>query len=250
MITLKMEFRKLKRKKIGLTMAALMGIQFLWFLWGTRDPSENEKARGWVTLLYTLPLDNVLMMPTFLAVLASRLSDLEHKGSAYKQLRTLRRPCTLYRTKVLCGLFYIVLMVAAQMLFLLLLGYTHAYAGQPDPHYYMLTFFLTLACCSSLYLLQLNLSLQFFNQMVPLVAGLCGSLIGLLLMFVKMYSYLPWGGFLSSALVAMDWNPDTRDMIYYYREYSAIELGAVGMIFVWIIIFYTAGKALFVRKEL
>ena len=76
-------------------------------------------------------------------------------------------------------------------------------------YYYMLTFILEFACCFSLYLLQLNLSLLFFNQMIPLVVGLCGSLLGLVLMYIKMYSFLPWGGFLSCALVGMDWNVET-----------------------------------------
>lgn len=36
MITLRIEFQKIRRKKIGLTMCALMGIQFAWLFWATR----------------------------------------------------------------------------------------------------------------------------------------------------------------------------------------------------------------------
>ena len=35
MSTLQMEFRKIKRKWIGLTMCALIGVQFAWLLWVT-----------------------------------------------------------------------------------------------------------------------------------------------------------------------------------------------------------------------
>ena len=68
-------------------------------------------------------------------------------------------------------------------------------------------------------------------------------------MFVKFYSFLPWGGNLNSTLVMMDWDSTTRISTYYYREYSPVELAAVAMIFVWIVIFYTAGRILFSRRE-
>ena len=85
--------------------------------------------------------------------------------------------------------------------------------------------------------------------MIPMVIGLCGSMLGVILMFLKTYSFLPWGGFLSSALVMMDWNPDTRVINYYYRDFSPVELSALAMVAVWIVVFYTAGRILFTRKE-
>lgn len=249
MITLKTEFQKIKRRKIGLTMLALISVQFAWFLWATKNPDEKELAQGWMDLLYTLPLLNVIMMPTFMSVLASRLSDIEHKGNTYKQLKTLRRPNILFNAKVVCGLFFVAVISIGQILFLLVLGYCHHYTENPDIHYYTLALILNFACCLSLYLLQLDLSLIFFNQMIPLVIGLCGSLLGLILMYIKMYSFLPWGGFLSCALVGMDWNIETRVVTLFYREHSMIEYCAIGMVFFWIIVFYVAGRIAFTRKE-
>ena len=43
MITLRMEFKKIKRKKIGLTMCALICVQFAWLLWSGARPDENER---------------------------------------------------------------------------------------------------------------------------------------------------------------------------------------------------------------
>lgn len=249
MITLQMEFKKIRRKKIGLTMCAMLGIQFAWLLWSTNNPDERELLQGWLGHLQSQPLICAIMMPTIMSVLASRLADIEHKGNTYKQLKTLKTAGTLYRAKVLCGFFFLFLMTAANFLFLLLLGYKYGYVGNPDPKAYLSAFVLQIACCLSLYLLQLDLSMLFFNQMIPLVVGLCGSMLGVILMYLKTYSFLPWGGFLSSALVMMDWNPDTRVITYYYRDFSPVELFAVAMIFVWIVIFYAAGKILFTRKE-
>lgn len=249
MITLQMEFRKIRRKRIGLTMCALLGIQFAWLLWATSNPTEKELLQGWLAHLQTQPLLCAIMMPTVMSILASRLADIEHKGNTCKQLKTLRTAGTLYRAKVLCGFLFIIAMTAANFLFLLLLGCKHGYVGNPDPKAYLSAFVLQIACCFSLYLLQLDLSILFFNQMIPLVVGLCGSMLGVVLMFLKTYSFLPWGGFLSSALVMMDWNPDTKAITYYYRDYTPIELFALAMIFVWIVIFYTVGSILFTRKE-
>lgn len=249
MIALQMEFKKMKRKKIGLTMCALIGVMFAWLLWNSKNPSERALLQGWLNHLQTQPLLCAILMPTFMSVLASRLADLEHKGNTYKQLKTLRSAGTLFRAKVLCGLLFILLMTTANYAFLLLLGYRYGYAGSPDAKAYLFSFAAQVICCFSLYLLQLDLSLLFFNQMIPLVVGLCGSLLGVLLMYVKMYSFLPWGGFLSSAIVVMDWNPETRIINYYYRDYSPVELAALCMIVVWVVVFYIAGKILFTRKE-
>lgn len=249
MITLQMEWKKIKRKKVGLTMCALMGIQFAWLFWAARNPSDKELLQGWLGNLQTQPLLCAIMMPTIMSVLASRLADMEHKGNTYKQLKTLRTAGTLYHAKVLCGFLFILAMNTADYLFLIMLGYGHGYTGSPNPKAYLFSFILQNACCLSLYLLQLDLSLLFFNQMIPLTAGLCGSMLGVILMFLKTYSFLPWGGFLSSALVLMDWNPDTRVINYYYRDFSPIELSALSMVFVWIVVFYTGGRILFTRKE-
>ena len=249
MITIQMEFKKIKRKKIGLTMCALVSVMFAWLLWAMRKPDEQELLQGWLGLLQTQPLICAIMMPTFMSVLASRLADIEHKGNTYKQMKTLRTAGTLYHAKVLCGFLFILLITVADYLFLLLLGYHHGYAASPNPKAYLFSFVLQIVCCLSLYLLQLDLSMLFFNQMIPLVVGLCGSLLGVVLMFIRMYSFLPWGGFLSSAIVLMDWNPDTRVIDYYYREFSPVELCALTMIFIWIVVFYTAGRILFTRKE-
>lgn len=249
MITLQIEYQKIKRKKIGLTLFALMGIQFAWILWATKNPSEKELLQGWLGQLYSQPLLCAIMMPTVMSVLASRLADIEHKGNTYKQLKTLRPAAALYRAKALCGFLFILAMTAVDYLFLLVLGYRYGYASAPDPKVWLFSFLLQTACCLSLYLLQLDLSMLIFNQMISLVVGLCGSMLGVILMYLKTYSFLPWGGFLSSALVRMDWNPDTRVINYYYRDFSPVELLALSMILVWIVTFYTVGRFLFIRKE-
>jgi hypothetical protein len=247
-----MEFYKIKRRRIGLTMCAMMMIQFLWCVWSFRNPTENERLQGWLGFLYQLPLLNSIMMPTITAVLASRLADIEHKGNTYKQLETLRSASTLFHAKILCGLLILVLMFATQLVFLLCFGHSLGYEGQPDIDYYLHYLILNLLCTFSLYLLQLTLSMLFFNQMIPLVVGLCGSLAGLILMFLYNFPLrplFPWGGYIAAMFVGADWDSETRIMTYYYVKTA--ENGMLGhcLIFLWLVVFYAAGRILFTRKE-
>lgn len=249
MKTLYLEFYKIRRRKVMLTMLAFLCVQFLWGLWALRDPKDWELESGWLSLLYSLSILDGVMLPTVMSVLASRLADIEHKGNTYKQLETLRSAGSLYHAKALCGLLIIAGMLIIQFAFFIPLGYTLGYEGNPDIPYYALSFVLKLAGNFSLFLLQLALSMLFVNQMIPLVAGLGGSMVALLLMYVRTYSFLPWGGNLSASLVGMDWNPDTRIISYYYRAFSPMETAAVICIFVWVIIFYVLGRILFARRE-
>lgn len=249
MRTLQLEFYKIKRRKVWLSMFAMLGVQLLWGLWAMRNPKDWELASGWMSLLYSLSVLDGVMMPTIMSLLASRLADIEHKGNTYKQLRTLRPTASLYHAKALCGTIILMILLAFQAAFFILYGYCLGYEGNPDPRYYLLSYGLKFASCLSLFLLQLLLSMLFANQMIPLVVGLGGSMIALLIMFVSHYSFLPWGGILSSSLVGMDWNQTNRIITYYYRNYSTVETAAVICIFIWVVIFYAAGRRLFTRRE-
>lgn len=249
MKTLQLEFYKIKRRKVWLTMFALLSVQLLWGLWALRNPKDWELASGWLSLLYYLSLLDGIMVPTMMSVLASRLADIEHKGNTYKQLETLRKAGSLYHAKAVCGIIIILVMFAVQFAFFILLGYHLGYEGNPDVKYYLLAYVLKTASNISLFLLQLSLSMFFANQMIPLVAGLGGSMAALLLMFVTTCSFLPWGGNLSATLVWSKWDKVTRISTYGYRTFSPVETAAIVCIFVWIVIFYTAGRILFTRRE-
>lgn len=250
MKALQLEFYKIKRRKVWLTMFAMLSIQLLWGLWSMRNPKQWELECGWMSLLYFLTLLNGIMIPSIMAVLASRLADIEHRGNTYKQLETLRSAGSLYHAKAVCGLIIIAAMFTIQFAFFILLGYRLGYVGSPDIKQYLLSYLFNLSGNLSLFLLQLALSMLFANQMVPLVAGLGGSMAALLLMFVKTCSFLPWGGNLSACLVASKWDEASRISTFCYRSFQPIEAAAVAMIFVWIAVFYSAGRILFTRREI
>ncbi len=249
MKTLQLEFYKIRRRNVWLSMFAMLGIQILWGQWSMRNPKDWELESGWMSLLYSLTVLDGLMMPTIMSLLASRLADIEHKGNTYKQLKTLRSAASLYHAKALCGTVILTVLLASQAAVFILYGYYLGYEGNPDPRYYLLAYGLKFASCLSLFLLQLLLSMYFANQMIPLVIGLGGSMVALFVMFVSNYSFLPWGGILSSSLVGMDWDQTSSIIIYFYRDYSKAETAAVICIFIWVFVFYAAGRRLFTRRE-
>ena len=189
------------------------------------------------------------MMPTMMSVLASRLADIEHKGNTYKQIETLRSAGNLYHAKAICGCIITAVLFVVQYAFFIALGITLGYEGNPDVKYYLLSYILTLASNLSLFLLQLALSIFFANLMILLVAGLGGSMAALLIMFVTTHSFLPCGGNLSAALVLSDWDKASKINTYYYRAFSPVETASAIYIFVWLIIFYLAGRFVFTRRE-
>ena len=153
MKTLMLEFYKIKRRKIGLTMAAYLIAQFLWGLWALHDPTPQAQAQGFLSLLYYISVLDAVMVPPIMAVLASRLADIEHKGCMYKQLKTLRGSGSLFHAKAVCGLLIITVMFAAQYALFILLGYTVGYQSHPDAAHYLLFYGLKPASNSALFLL-------------------------------------------------------------------------------------------------
>ena len=75
MKTLMLEFYKIKRRKVGLTMAAFLAAQFLWGLWALRSPTAGEQAQGFLSLLYALPALDAVMVPPVMAILETRDSS-------------------------------------------------------------------------------------------------------------------------------------------------------------------------------
>lgn len=75
-----MEFRKIRRRKVWVIVAALISVQILWSLWEIDRMDAHDLSQGWMYFLYQFPLLNSIMMPVIAAVVASRLCDIEHKG--------------------------------------------------------------------------------------------------------------------------------------------------------------------------
>lgn len=73
------------------------------------SPGPDELANAYSALFYSIPVDNVLIFPIVMAVLASRLWDMEVKGSTWKLLYTLQSRRSLFLGKALFGIMEVLL---------------------------------------------------------------------------------------------------------------------------------------------
>ena len=250
MKTIGLEFYKCKRRKMSLFLFSFLVFEFLWILFNIRRMDPQEKSQLDMYLLYSFPLLNSIIFPTVVATLAARLCDMEHIGSTYKLLKTLKSSGQLYDAKFICGGTYLLFLSVGQVCLMLCTNYFCGIHALPDLKKYSLyfcnTFFITL----TLFLLQMTLSLLIKNQMIPFVIGLAGSFLGLFLMFLPNMTFLknliPWGAYGQTMLVWLEWDPTTRISIFHYTENNPIPILCVML---WFLFLYLSGRTLFSLKE-
>ena len=185
------------------------------------DPEELENAYS--ALFYSIPVIDSIVMPVFMAVLASRLWDMEIKGNTTKLLYTLQSRRSLFKGKMIFGVMEIFLTVFMEMGAVLLLGKIHGYTEAfPERQ------FLYLTVCTTVVGLMLFLSefliMLIWNNPIPaLCVGIVGALLGLFSAFMPpIVSYfVQWGYFipLSSYEVAK-WDQATHTVTYGTRNFN------------------------------
>lgn len=252
MTSLRMEFLKARRRGLWLVCAALLAVELLWIFWAFRNPSPQDREKGWLYLLYHMPLLNGILFPVIGAALASRVADAEHKGNTFKLLETIQPKARLFHAKLALGGLYLLPIAVLQAAILLGIGFFYGFYGSPNPSDYREYVLFTFCVCFAIYELQLALSLTIRNQVVPLCVGLCGSFAALLLMFLPYQTPRllcgPYGFFGALSFVYMrDWNPETR---VYHFERIPTPWGGFAVLLVWVAVVYLAGRAALQRKEL
>lgn len=182
------------------------------FIYGNYHGKSNLD-NSWMLLFYNFPIMNTLFFPVVIAGFASRLMDVEHKGDMLKSLYTFSTPHKIFYAKYLYGalsiLGLVIMLCASFFVNARLLNLSTDFQVQ-----YLLIFALT-TFISSLTLFTIHMLLSFFfkNQAVSICVGILGAFTGLFSAFLpesafqKMY---PWATYVTSLLVGMDWNRETR----------------------------------------
>ena len=198
------------------------GIVVLW-VGGLAPADPEELANGYSALLYSLPVIEAILMPVMMAVLASRLWDMEIKGNTAKLLYTLQSRRSLFAGKALLGTGEVLLMVTLEMAVSILLGRVQGYTETLPAGPFVYTGICTLAVDVMLFFSELLLMLIFDNPLPALCVGIVGALIGLFSAFMPpLVSYfVPWGYFvpLSCYEIAL-WDRATHTVTYGLRPYS------------------------------
>lgn len=116
------ELKKMRRRHFPLLMLCLYGFLFLWCAMDFRNVDDAARASGYFSMLYSLPTINTVVFPLFLAVLASRIWDTEHKGNTLKLLCTLEKRGNIFFAKSLIGTLLFAVTACFECLLILFFG--------------------------------------------------------------------------------------------------------------------------------
>ena len=244
----RLEFFKMRHRRIALVCMALLGAQLLWE--GVDLMRTEPIHHSWLGMCYDLVILDAVMLPLTMSVLASRNCESEHKGATFKLLETMTTPTRLYASKLAWGAIVSALMLGVRLLSFVGVGYWMAFRG-PIPWQELLLYHLgSWAVSVMIYGLQQGLSLRFANQAVALVCGLAGSFLGLMSAFFPyaVARLLPWGYYGLMATVHVQWDQYEPHHVVPY-EAVVPQMLDVGCLALWTVVFVTVGWALFVRKE-
>ena len=211
------ECKKTKEKLMAVMLPTILFLLF-WMLWQFSYMDEDETSFYYTYFTQGLLVMNTIFLPIMIAVMASRLMDMETKGNTYKLLCTLMPKTRIFTCKVALAALYLLGFFVLQTAGLFLAGTLYG-VTEPFPAVSYLqmegTGFLT---CLLLFLLQIFLSLRFENQLYPLLFGLIGSFVGLFSMFLPMNSpllyFLPWAYFLLGASSQMLFDENTLQISF------------------------------------
>jgi hypothetical protein len=244
-----MEFYKTRRRGIFLVMFGLLAVQLLWSLWGIGKWDAGDFQTGWLFFLYQMPLLNSIMMPVVVAVIVSRLCDVEHKGHTFSVLQTILSAGKLFDVKLIAASIMLLLLSVLQVFVLLIVGIHFGFWG-PIPFGKMVLYLLiTVLINLGILGFQQTLSLLFPNQMIALTSGLLGAFVGLFSLYFPqgIQKFYIWGYYGVLMQVGMNWDRETRimDLFYVPLEWKSFLFLAIHLMMI-----YVVGRTLFVRKEL
>ena len=144
------ELQKAHRRHDFLLCLLVPLILVLW-VGGLSPTSPEELANGYSALFYSVPVIEAILLPVMMAVLASRLWDIEVKGSTAKLLYTLQSRRSLFAGKALFGALEVLLLTVLMLGPLPLLGKLHHYTEVFPFGQFVYLFICTLAVCLMLF---------------------------------------------------------------------------------------------------
>lgn len=200
------------RRRYDLLLCAGVGLIVL--LWGNSSSpnTADDLANGYLSLLYTLPLMNTILMPIAMAVIASRAWDLDAQYGNLTLLFTLQSRESLFAAKVLKLMVQNMVICAMEGLGVLLIGRLKGYTGALPYVHLVFLLLATFTVNGMLLFLQLLVSMRTSTQVAALGTGAVFSLVGVFSAYmppVLVYT-MPWAYYVPMGTVHMDWDAQTR----------------------------------------
>lgn len=222
MAAFRAELQKARRRHDLLLCLLLPGIVVLW-VGGISPSTPEELANGYSALFYSIPVIEAILLPVMMAVLASRLWDMEVKGNTPKLLYTLQSRRSLFAGKAAFGTLEVLLTVVLELACIPVLGRVHGYTEAFPKGQFVYLFVCTLAVDLALFFGELLLMLWFGNPLPALCVGIVGALVGLFSAFLPpLVSYfVPFGYYIPlGAYEVANWDQASRLVTYGTKGYN------------------------------
>lgn len=235
------ELQKAKRRHDLVVCLLIPTAVLLWAGYAAPDGTE-ALDNAFHSLFYTLPVMNTVLMPVAMAMLASRLWDVEIKGNFPKLLYTLQSRRSLFTAKALLGTGEVLLIAALELAGSLGLGYRYGYRDFPAIEHLAYYFICTCAVSLMLFFSELLLTILLTNPLPALCTGITGALIGLFSGFMPpiVGYFVPWGYYIPlGSYILASWDSETRIAVYGIRDFNTplllwtAALGAFFFAFSW-----------------
>lgn len=244
-----LEIRKTKTRLLQIVLPVLLFL-FLYCLYGNRDLSAHDLSQGYFRAIMQFFLLNAILLPLTLAAMASRLWDMEQKGSACKLLYTLEQRSSLFHSKLALAALHLAFLCLAETFLLLLTGRLFGFT-QLVPFGMLAVFTGTTFLISfSILLLQMLLSFLFTNQLCALFIGILGSFIGLFTFFLYSIPLLrfltPWGYYSAACFIQNTYDEKTRISDFFPVPFDG---NAMILILAFSAALYLAGRYFIMKKE-
>lgn len=235
------ELQKARRRHDLLACLLIPAATLVWAGYSAPGGTE-DMAKAFHALFYSLPVMNTVLMPIGMAMLASRLWDVEVKGNFPKLLYTLQSRRSLFAAKALLGTGEVLLITALELAGALGLGLWHGYGDFPPAEQLVYYYICTCAVSLMLFFSELLLTILLANPLPALCTGITGALIGLFSGFMPpvVGYFVPWGYYIPlGSYILASWDPDTRVVVYAIRDFNlplllwTAALGVFFFAFTW-----------------
>lgn len=246
--SLTLECKKLKHKHFFLFLFAFFFLFTVWIQVTVFSSGKNISDLYYI-MLYTVPILNTILLPIFIAVVSSKLWDIEQKGHTYKLLLSLQPAKELYIGKSFLGAFFLFLVSIGESIICIFLGKLFCFHQSIPIALFLQLTFSTFFVSLMLYFMQQILAFFFSNQAITLALGVLGSFVGLFSIFFarNFQKFILWTYYCLFDTISMQWDPHTH-----ISTYSTEPITPVTYIFtaLFLLIFYILGQILFERKEI
>ena len=241
MAAFRAELQKAHRRHDLALCLLIPGIVVLW-VGGLAPTDPEELANGYSALLYSLPVIEAILMPVMMAVLASRLWDMEIKGNTAKLLYTLQSRRSLFAGKAVFGVLEVLLVTVLELACVPVLGRVHGYTEAFPTGQLVYLFVCTLAVDTMLFFGEFLLMLWVGSPLPALCVGIVGALVGLFSAFMPPLAsyFVPFGYYIPlSAYEVANWDEATHTVTYGTRPFNwgllafTLALGAVLFALAW-----------------